>query len=134
MIRNLRLSDVPRLKELQASCGIEWELPDFTSQEILSARVLVDDADRVVMFGGARKLAEVFAILDPTWESPGLREAAFTSLYGAVEHDLEVAGVNEVTAWMPPKVFKSFFRRLKRRFGWTQSRWINVTGFVGIRK
>jgi len=134
MIRDVCESDIPRLIELQKQSGIEWELPNFSSPEVLSGRVFVDDQDQPIMFAGARKIAEVFAILDGKWGTPGLRSQAFTALYGAVEHDLETQGITEVTSWMPPQVFRGFYRRLQRTYGWTQSRWINVTGFVGGKR
>lgn len=131
MIRRVEARDIPRLKELHAASGFDWPFPEF-GPEFLTARVVVDENDQPVMLAAARKLAEVVMVVDPKWETPGLRMAAFEGVYESVERDLAQAGIPEVVAWIPPQLWdqKAFIRRLKRRFGWAESSWRELVGFV----
>jgi hypothetical protein len=131
MIRPLQAKDIPRLRELHAASGFAWEFPDLRS--FLSAQVFVDENDIPVILIGARPMAEVVGIFDPAWETAGVKMAAFTALYGAVEADCRAAGIKEVVAWLPPQIAKAFSRRLRRHFSWVENRWACMVGFVRER-
>lgn len=122
MIRPLRSSDLPRIREMHAAAGIDWELPSFSEPEMVGAFVYVDENDTPVMLLGGRKAVEVFLIADRSWETPGQRNGAFAGLYRMLETSLYRAGFREAVCWMPTHLEKSFGRRLSR-WGWTRSKW-----------
>lgn len=118
MIRPYQLSDLPRIQELREANGFDWQIPDFGASDAICTHVYTDDSGRIVALGGARMLAEVYYVADPSWASPGQREAVFAAIYEQIERDLGIRGIVEAAAWLQISVAKSFSRRLIRKWGW----------------
>jgi hypothetical protein len=114
VIRLIRTSDLPRLKELQD--GFEWI--DFDS-----VLVAVDESDNPVMFIGAWKRAEVHAVLDPKWSTPGARLALFHQVHDAMNDKLKSEGFEQVVTWFDEDATKAAKRFQKRLglWGWLKS-------------
>ncbi len=114
MIRFLRQSDIPRLRELtQADV---WSFgPDF-----MQGLVLTDSQDAPVMFVGAWQRAEVHLAVDASWSTPGARMEALKQLHDAMEQGLAAKGVGQVVTWLGESDSPAFRRRLKV-LGWVES-------------
>lgn len=120
MIRRLRKSDIPKLREIHAKAGYGFDFPE--TEGMIGAHVAVDDEGNVVGFAGAQREAQVFGMLDPTWGTPGARMRIFAELHRPVAEKLEKCGVKEAYVAVDPK-FPAFGRRLMRNFGWSKALW-----------
>jgi hypothetical protein len=110
MIRKVRNSDLPRLKEL----GFEHE---FTS-DFIEGICATDENDVVVMFAGAWSRAEVHMASDKTWGTPGARLALLQQVHREMEKHLKARNVGQVITWLDG--MKGFSRRL-HNLGWFKS-------------
>lgn len=111
MIRHIRPSDLPRLKEL----GFEHEFtPDF-----MEGICATDENDVVVVFAGAWSRAEVHMALDKGFGTPGLRLALFQQVHREMEKSLNARNVGMVVTWLDGSM-KSFHRRLQN-LGWVKT-------------
>ena len=64
-----------------------------------------------------RLTAEAYLLLDPQQGSPRQRWQALLALHSAAQHDAQQRGLEDVHAWLPPRVAKTFGRRIER-LGW----------------
>lgn len=117
MIRAYHPEDLERIKELRELNGFDWNLPDFESPDI-RAVVFLNEVGEIVALGGEKRIAEVFYIADPTWETPGQREHVFSLIYAVIENNLRIDGIREVVAWLQKPIAKPFARRLIRKWKW----------------
>lgn len=121
IIRMLKSSDIPRLKEIYTKMGIPLEFPDL--QEFLPIPVVVNENNEVVAAVGCMPAVEIYLFLDKDWETPGMRLEAFRALHEWVRRDLFSRGIKEAHAFVPPDLEKPFGKRLLRSFGWIRSHW-----------
>lgn len=119
MIRPLRKSDIPKLREIHRVAGYGFEFPNLKS--IIGAQVILDEEGKVVGFAGAQLEAQVFGIFDPLWGTPGERMRVFADLHRPIAEKLESKGVKEAYVACDPK-FPAFGRKLMR-FGWKKALW-----------
>lgn len=127
-IRDIRESDLPILKEWHSAAGFDYTFPEFfedgkLSPIFASVRVEVDDDDRPIQVLAAKKTVEMYFLLDSTWRNPRWRLEAFSQLHEDMRGQLLAHDLEDVNAWLPPEVEKSFGRKLMRIFGWMPSRW-----------
>lgn len=123
-IREVRHSDLDRIKELYKRSGFKYDLPDFDDGTFIANIAYVDESDRIVTLIVARgKMAELYMIADPDWETPGWRFAALQKLHEAMRQKLVSLGIRFVTSWLPPPMALPFGRRLMRSFGWRKQLW-----------
>jgi hypothetical protein len=122
-IRKLEERDLPRLRELHRESGFDYPLPDFLAPEFERVTVVVDENDVPVQMTAARKTVEIYAIVDPNWRNPRWRLDALLQSHEEMRQGLLESGYEDVHAWLPPEVEKSFGRRLVGIFGWIPSRW-----------
>ena len=112
MIRELRESDLPRLKELHN--GFDWTFgPDF-----MAGMVATDSQDRPVIFAGAWSRAEVHLAIDASWETAGIRYALLLQIHDAMEREMKARGIGQAVTWFEKT--EAFCRRLIE-FGWVKS-------------
>ena len=64
-----------------------------------------------------RLTAEAYLILDPKIGTPRERWQWLLALHAATERDAWARGLDDVHAWLPPPIAKTFGRRLER-LGW----------------
>lgn len=122
-VRELEPRDIPRIKELHALSGFDYELPDLLSNEFERVTVVVDENDVPQMWIAARRSIELFLGLDPQWRNPRWRLDALMLGHEDMRAELEWRGWKDVVAFLPPEVEKSFGRRLERLFYWAKGRW-----------
>lgn len=123
-IRRYRAKDFVKISSLFKKTGFDYNLP--TRRELIESEVFVDDNDEVIMWLGAKLVPEFYLIMDPSWETPGMRFETFTLLHNHMIDRLADRGIYEGTISVPPQVEKSFGRRLTK-LGWLRSKWACFT-------
>lgn len=111
MIRNIRQSDLPRLKEL----GFEHQI----GNDFIEGICAVDENDVVVMFAGAWLRAEVHMCTDGSWATPGARLALLNQVHGAMERELKSRNVGQAITWFDEG--KKRFKARLQGLGWVKS-------------
>lgn len=116
------VDDFQELCNLHARMGLDYVFPDLADGTFLSVTVVRDDTGRIVMALAARRVAEMFFLLDSKWETPGMRYSWFKRLSAVMERKLQTGRVKDVHALVPPQVQGAFGRRLKA-LGWWKPTW-----------
>lgn len=115
---------MPRLQELFEKHGFDYELPSLSG--MLIAQV-VEDEGVIVQAILARPTVEMYMLGDQHWKTPAFRMAALTRIHESVRLALVRQGVEDVHAFLPPEIAKSFASRLMRSFHWTKPLWTALT-------
>ena len=122
MIRAYNAGDMPRIRELYHQHGLNYELPDFNAVTY-PIRIVSEDDGKIVMAAFAHLTAELYLLADGTHGTPQQRWERFKELH---QVGLEMAyypgGFDDLHAFLPPQLEKSFGRRLKR-LGWQKALW-----------
>ena len=113
MIREMRETDIPRLKSLEN--GFSWEF----GTDFLGALVYVDSEDKVVMLAGSWAVAEVHMVCDASWKTPHARLLAMQEMQAAMRAYLKPKGIRRALTFMDD--MKDFAKVLVRRLGWIRS-------------
>jgi len=142
-IREYSPSDLETLRRMHAAQGFGYPLPDLESPLFLSKLVLEDDSDgedadsgreeahqnsprarssRVTMAILQRLTAETYLLHDPAAGTPRSRWQSFLVIHDAARSAAASHGLDDVQAFLPPRVARAFGRRLAR-LGWTQDPW-----------
>jgi hypothetical protein len=77
---------------------------------------------RVVMAVLLRLTAETYLLHDPAAGTPRQRWQRFLALHEAARHSAAARGLDDVQAFLPPRVARAFGRRLAR-LGWAHDPW-----------
>lgn len=120
-VRDVEFADEPRLREIHAASGLEYEFPNLGSPLFVVKKALEADG-KVRLAAAARITVEVSVLCDSEWLTPAFRLKAFELLHEEMRRELKAKGIEDVHAWLPPQM-KSFARRLCRYFGWGRSAW-----------
>lgn len=120
MIRDYTASDLGRLKELFSQQSFDWEFPDLS--RMVTSRLVSDDS-QVVMAACIKPTADAYLLIDHSWQTPGMRLAAFKALHEDIRQQLLKTNIVQVHAWVPPEFDRPFRRRLIRDFGWLPALW-----------
>lgn len=123
-LRELRDSDLPRLRELHALQQFEYAFPDVGRRDFVLRLVWVDENDQAVSAVLARQTVELYFITDRHFRTPRWRFEGFRLLHEHVRVWLEKQGYSDAHCWIPPQIQKSFGRRLISGFGWQVNDWL----------
>ncbi len=136
-IREYTSADFHTLRRMHAAQGFGYPLPDLDSPIFVTKLVLEEDEDggreesgelldgkssRVVMAVLLRLTAEAYLVHDPDAGTPRDRWRHFLALHGAALQHAAARGLDDAQAFLPPRVAKSFGRRLAR-LGWRPDPW-----------
>ncbi|MBZ5697139.1 MAG: hypothetical protein LAN18_01180 [Acidobacteriia bacterium] len=77
---------------------------------------------RVTMAVLLRLTAETYLLHDPGAGTPRQRWQRFLALHEAARRDAAARGLDDVQAFLPPRIARAFGRRLAR-LGWTRDPW-----------
>ena len=151
-IREYTQADFEALRRMHAAQGFGYPLPDLESPLFVSKLVLEDDGDvssteneaaegrevahrnsppetstvrgrsRIAMAVLLRLTAETYLLHDPATGTPRLRWQRFLALHEAARNSAAARGLDDVQAFLPPRVARAFGRRLAR-LGWRQDPW-----------
>jgi hypothetical protein len=141
MIRPYTISDLIALRRMHAAQGFGYPLPDLDSPLFLSKLVLEEDgeaaddgrevahrnsppdsAPRVTMAILQRLTAETYLLHDPTAGTPRQRWQNFLALHEAARCEAASRGLDDVQAFLPPRIARAFGRRLTK-LGWARDPW-----------
>ena len=151
-IREYTPADFEALRSLHAAQGFGYPFPDLESPLFVSKLVLEDELDdslnevgdvegrevahpnsppetsaapkrsRIAMAILLRLTAETYLLHDPAAGTPRLRWQRFLALHEAARNNAAARGLDDVQAFLPPRVARAFGRRLAR-LGWTHDPW-----------
>jgi hypothetical protein len=147
-VREYQERDLDVLRAIHAAQGFEYPLPDLRNPLFVTKLVLADDgatqqnencqreAGATKILGAAllRLTAEAYLLLDPRAGTPRERWQWLLALHAAAERDAWQRGLEDVHAWLPPRITKKFGKRMER-LGWVRddawtpySKKLQVTG------
>jgi hypothetical protein len=151
-IREYTPNDFDALRRMHSAQGFGYPFPDIESPLFVSKLVLEDELDsshdeignvesrevahrnsppetsatskrcRIAMAVLLRLTAETYLLHDPTAGTPRLRWQRFLALHEAARTSAAAWGLDDVQAFLPPRVARAFGRRLAR-LGWTHDPW-----------
>ena len=140
-IREYIPSDLDALRRMHAAQGFGYPLPDLESPLFVSKLVLEDDGEdidsgreeadpnsplvsssRVTMAILQRLTAETYLLHDPAAGTPRRRWQSFLALHDTARSAAVARGLDDVQAFLPPRIARAFGRRLAR-LGWTRDPW-----------
>jgi len=150
-IREYSPTDLDALKRLHAAQGFGYSLPDLESPLLITKLVLEEDDGSISMAVLLRLTAEAFLLHGPgraagpvgqallpvrssaegrtgksacptRREAPRERWQRLLAMHEAVRRDALARGLDDVSAFLPPRVARAFGRRLLR-LGWRRDPW-----------
>ncbi len=120
-VRPYQAADLEVLKGMHAAQGFPYPFPNLENPIFLSTLVVESDG-RPMMASALRLTSEVYLLHEPQIGTPHERLRCLLALHRAAEMDAYNRGLQDVHCWLPPKIAKSFGRRLLR-LGWVQPLW-----------
>lgn len=145
-IREYTSNDFNAVRRMHAAQNFGYPFPDLDSPLFVSKLVLEDDSDprvfsesreeaphnsppeksaaasRITMAVLLRLTAETYLLHNPAAGTPRLRWQRFLALHEAARNAAAARGLDDVQAFLPPRVARAFGRRLSR-LGWTRDPW-----------
>ncbi len=118
-VREYTEADLDALERMHAQQGFDYAFPDLRDPIFVSKLVLEDDGGRAVMASLARLTCEIYLLADPAAGTARERYARLVSLHQVAARDLRQRGLDDVHAWLPPRIAKRFGRRLEL-LGWVR--------------
>jgi len=118
-VREYNESDLEALRKIHAAQNFPYEFPDLANPLFLTKIVLTDGDREEKILGAAllRLTAEAYLLLDPAAGTPRRRWQHLLALHAAAQQDAWAKGLEDIHAWLPPRIAKTFGRRLQR-LGW----------------
>jgi hypothetical protein len=135
IVRQYRECDLEALRKIHAAQESPYAFPDLRNPLFLTKLVLTDSdapvsscavsdsatkseqADKILGAALLRLTAEAYLLLDPQCGSPRERWQSVLVLHDAAQQDAQRRGLEDVHAWLPPRIASKFGRRIKR-LGW----------------
>lgn len=120
LIREYKETDLDALRAIHSAQGFDYELPDLRNPLFVTKVVLEDEATKQLTGGALLRLtAEAYLLLDPRAGTPRERWQRLLALHAAAEHDAWQRGLEDVHAWLPPRIAAKFGKRIAR-LGWVR--------------
>jgi hypothetical protein len=142
-VREYWESDLAQLRAIHAAQGFDYALPDLRNPLFVTRLVLENEnvaagfspahcdsgaalsaSLKAAATGGSivgaallRLTAEAYLLLDPRAGTPRQRWQWLLALHAAAERDAWQRGLEDVHAWLPPRIANKFGKRLAR-LGW----------------
>jgi hypothetical protein len=137
LIRPYTDADLDALRAMHAAQGFSYELPDPANPLFLVRAVVEDDgpSPRAQSKKGPRMAAllrltaEAYLLADPRDGTPRQRWQWLLALHEATRAAAAAHGLADVQAFLPPRVARSFGRRLAK-LGWRRDPWTCFTRAV----
>ncbi len=118
-IREYTEADLDALRRMHSAQGFDYEFPNIADPIFVLRLVLEDDAGSPAMAILSRLTAEAYLLADSAAGTPRERWERFVAIHRAAERALFARGLDDVHAWLPPRIARSFGRRLER-LGWVR--------------
>jgi hypothetical protein len=119
IIREYKESDLDALRGIHSSQGFDYPFPDLADPIFISKLVVENNEGRPVMATLARLTCEMYLLMDRFAGGPRERLRHLEALHAAGEQDLLARGLDDAHAWIPPRIARSFGRRLES-LGWVR--------------
>jgi hypothetical protein len=123
--------DLESLRVMHAAQGFGYAFPDL-SDPLFLVRSVVEDEGRPRMGAFLRLTAEAYLLADPGEGSPLQRWRWMLALHEAVRQQAAARGLDDVQAFLPPRVARAFGRRLES-LGWRRDPWTCYTRVLAAR-
>lgn len=101
------------------------------AREVAGRESAPRNSPRIVMAVLLRLTAEAYLLHDASAGTPRRRWQNLLALHEAVRHAAAARGLDDVQAFLPPRVARAFGRRLAR-LGWRQDPWPCFSRLTGI--
>ena len=121
-IRPYTTADLTAIQRIHEQQALGYQLPNLDHPLFITRLVAEDDQGRATQAAFLRLTAEAYLLLDPTCGSPREKWRELLVLHEAVRQDARARGLDDVHAWVPPKLEKRFGRRLMH-LGWSKQLW-----------
>lgn len=141
-IREYTPADFDALRHMHGAQGFGYPLPNLNSPMFVSKLVLEEDDEgdatstqegasvnarataqpKIVMAILQRLTAETYLLHNPTAGTPRQRWQRFLALHDAARRHAAARGLDDVQAFLPPRVARAFGRRLSQ-LGWRRDPW-----------
>jgi hypothetical protein len=118
-VREYTEADLEALKHMHARQGFDYAFPDLADPIFVSKLVLEEDGGNAVMASLARLTCEIYLLADPHAGTPRDRYTWLLALHNAAERDVFARGLDDVHAWLPPRIARRFGKRLEG-LGWVR--------------
>lgn len=122
MIRTYKPEDILAVTKMHADSGLNPTcMPDLLNPNFV-VRLVADEGGKPVQAGFVKLTGEAYVLVDHNHATPQERNSLLGDL---IAHGLSRAaayGLEDVSAWIPPELEKSFGGRLKD-LGWNKSPW-----------
>ena len=128
-VREYQPGDWQALRAMHQAQGFDYAFPEL-SDPIFLSKLVVEANGRVVMASLLRLTAEVYLLHDPRAGTPRERWQWLLALHRAAEQDAYDRGLADAHCWLPPKIARSFGRRLFR-LGWQEQLWSSFSKKLG---
>jgi hypothetical protein len=125
IVREYTDADLEALRTMHAAQGFAYELPD-PADPLFLVRAVAEDEGRPRMAALLRLTAEAYLLADPLDGSPRQRWQWLLGLHDATRQAARGRGLNDVQAFLPPRVARAFGRRLAT-LGWRRDPWACYT-------
>lgn len=118
-VREYSETDQDALRAIHAAQNFPYRFPDLENPLFLTKIILTDGEPQEKILGAAllRLTAEAYLLLDPAAGTPRRRWQSLLALHAAAQQDAGAKGLEDVHAWLPPRIAKTFGRRIQR-LGW----------------
>jgi hypothetical protein len=113
-------NDLPRIQELHALCGFDYQLPDLAAPSMVVKRMLTHDG-AIQVAGFLRLTSEAFLLGNAKWRTPAWRWEALKALHEDIRHKAQILMLDDAHCWVPPELDRAFGRRLVA-LGWERER------------
>jgi hypothetical protein len=121
LIRAYTDADFESLRAMHAAQGFSYKLPDL-SDPLFLVRAVVEDNGKPRMAALLRLTAEAYLLADPAEGRPRERWQWLHALHETTRLAAKERGLGDVQAFLPPRVARSFGRRLET-LGWRSDPW-----------
>lgn len=119
-VRPLQPSDIPTLRQMYELSGLDYTFPDLRGPLMESVLVVVDDNDVPMAAVAAERIIQLYLLVDESL-GPAAKLAIIRKLHQNMQEMLCSKGYCEANCFVPPKLEKSFGRRLMKTFGWVKN-------------
>lgn len=128
VIRNYRPSDLPAIKAIHDSTGIDYKFPNVNAPIFLVKKVL--ELDGVVRVAGAAYIqVELYLWMDKSnWADPEQKLLAIKALDREIIEECWLEGVDCAVLWLPPGMGR-WGQRLTKELGFERDRdgWVTYS-------
>lgn len=125
-VRNYTMDDLSEIQRLHGASGLPANCLPQVESPLFFLRKVIEDNGRVALTSFLKLTAESFILVDHEHETPEWRWQALQKLAAVTLSEAATKGVEDVTAWPPPALEKSFGPRLID-LGFRKSPWASYS-------